>query len=82
MLVAVAEVVLEVVALVLESVEAFVLNLPARPRGAHQLHDVGAGGHQVGDPGIALGNLAVLDDLDLDEVDQRRVGLAVQRQAR
>ena len=78
--VAVAEIVLQVVALVLQGVEPFILDLPTRPRGAHQLDDVVGGGHQVGDPGIAIGNLAVLDDPELDEVDERRVGLAVQRQ--
>ena len=45
-----------------------------------QLHDVVGGGHQVGDPGIAKVHLAtVFDDPELDEVDQRRVRLAVQR---
>ena len=67
-------------AVVLEGVEPFILDLPARPRGAHQLDDVGGGGHQVGDPGVLIGNLAVLDDPELDEVDERRVGIAVQRQ--
>ena len=78
--VAVAEIVLQVVALVLERVERLILDLPTRPPGAYQLGDVVGGGHQVGDPGIAIGNLAVLDDPELDEVDERRVGLAVQRQ--
>ena len=78
--VAVAEIVLQVVALVLQGVERLILDLPTRPRGAHQLDDVVGGGHQVGDPGIAIFHLAVLDDPELDEVDERRVGLAVQRQ--
>ena len=75
-----AEIVLQVVALVLERVERLILDLPTRPRGAHQLDDVVGGRHQIGDPGIAIVDLAVLDDPELDEVDARRVGTAVQRQ--
>ena len=37
---AVTEVVLKAVALVLQGIESFVLDLPARPSGAHQLHRV------------------------------------------
>ena len=48
--VAVAEIVLQVVALVLERVERLILDLPTRPPGAHQLDDVVGGGYQVGDP--------------------------------
>ena len=39
--------VLQVVALVLQGVEPFILDLPTRPRGAHQLHDVVGGGRSV-----------------------------------
>ena len=59
----------------LQGVEPFILDLPARPPGAHQLDDVVGGGHQVGDPGIAIFHLAVLDDPELDEVDARESGL-------
>ena len=75
-----AEIVLQVVALVLQSVERFILDLPARPRGAHQLDDVVDGGHQVGDPDVRIGCLAAFDAPEQDEVDQRCIGLAVQRQ--
>ena len=51
---AVAEVVLELVALVLQRVERFVLDPPARPPGAHQLHRVPSVHPQVRDPREAL----------------------------
>ena len=48
--------------MVLEGVEPFVLDFPARPTGAHQLGDVGSGGHQVGDPDILTGDLGAAGD--------------------
>ena len=44
------------------------------------MDDVVGGGHQVGDPGVPIVDLAALDDTDLDEVDQRSIGVAVERQ--
>ena len=79
-LLAVPEVVFEIVAVVLQDVEAFVLDLPAGPATGGQFgHRVGADG-QVGDEAVAVGDGAGgVDDLDHQPVDGQGVGVAAQR---
>jgi hypothetical protein len=57
-LLAVAEVVLEVVALGLEDVEGLVLDLPAGAAASGQFGDCVRSDRQVGDEGVAVGALA------------------------
>src|SRR4051794_4716878 len=56
-LLAVAEVVLEVVAVGLEAVEAFVLDLPSGPGAGHDLGDGVAGDGQRGHESAAVGDV-------------------------
>src|SRR5260221_1396701 len=71
---AVAEVVLEVVAVVLENVEALVLDLPARPAAGREFGDVIPVDREVGDEAVAVGQLALgVGDLDLQPVDRHGV---------
>ena len=57
-LLAVAEIVFEVIALCFQDVEAFVFDFPARPSAGGQFDDgVGVGG-QVSDEAVAVGHLA------------------------
>src|SRR4051812_13481241 len=58
-LLAVAEVVLEVVAVGLEDVEAFVLDLPSGPSAGHDLGDGVAGDGQRGHESAAVRDLAL-----------------------
>src|SRR4051795_1220322 len=67
-LLAVAEVVLEVVAL--EHVEGLVLNLPAGAAARGQFSDTVRGDRQIGDKGIVVGALArTVEDFDGEPVD-------------
>ena len=59
-----AEIVLQVVAMVLEGVEPLILDLSARPRGARKLGDVGGGGDQIGGPGILIGCKSRIERLE------------------
>src|SRR4051795_13564647 len=72
-LLAVAEAVLEVVAL--EHVEGLVLNLPAGAAARRQLGDTVRGDWQVGDEGVVVGPLArTAKDLDGEPVDAHGIG--------
>src|SRR3954447_25936538 len=75
-----AEVVLEVVAAVLEHVEALVLDLPARPCAGGELGHGLARDRQIGDEAVAVGELALrVADLDRQPVDRERVLVGPQR---
>ena len=79
-LLAMAEVVLEVVAAVLEHVEALVLDLPARPCAGGELGHGLARDRQIGDEAVAVGELALrVADLDRQPVDRERVLVGPQR---
>ena len=79
-LLAVAEIVLQVIALGLQSVEAFVLDLPACPAARGKFGHVVPVDRQVGDEAVAIGHLAVgIEDLDHQPVDRHRLGVAAQR---
>ena len=81
MLLAVAEVMFEVVAVGLKDVEAFVLDLPACPGAGHDLgNGIGCDG-QRGHEGAGLGDLA-LGVGDADPVDQHGVATVAQRRVR
>jgi hypothetical protein len=68
-LLAVAEVVFEIVTLGLERIEALVLDLPSRSS-TGQFGYVGSANGQIGDEAVAVGGFACrLDDLDLEPVD-------------
>src|SRR5271157_2247616 len=70
----VAEAVFEVVALVFENVEGFVLDLPPRPAAGCELNDVFAADRQIGDEAVAIGRLALgVADLDFKPVDLERI---------
>src|SRR5208337_4000303 len=70
----VAEAVFEVVALVFENVEGFVLDLPSRPAAGCEFNDVFAADRQIGDEAVAIGRLALgVEDLDLKPVDLERI---------
>ena len=76
---AVAEIVLEVVAVVLEDVEGLVLDLPARAAAGGEFGDVVTIDRQVGDEAVAVGQLAGgVGDLDLQPVDREGVGAVAQ----
>src|SRR4051812_31977974 len=76
----VSEVVFEMVAVVLQNVEAFILDLPARPAtGGEVDHRVGAN-LEIGDEAVAVGDGAGgIDDLDHEPVDGQGVSIAAQR---
>src|SRR3954454_5530368 len=80
---AVAEVVFEMVAVVLQDIEAFILDLPARPAAGGQVdHRVGTD-VEVGDEAVAVGDGAGgVDDLDHQPVDSHGLGVAAQRDVR
>src|SRR5271165_3811699 len=70
----VAEAVFEVVALVFENVEGFVLDFPPRPAARCEFDDVFAADRQIGDEAVAIGRLALgIADLDLKPVDLERI---------
>jgi hypothetical protein len=74
-LLAVAEVVLKVIAVGLQHVEGFVLDLPPAPPAGGQFGD-GIGGHrQVGDETVVVGPLGrSVADLDGEPVDRDGIG--------
>src|SRR5215212_9887487 len=73
-LLAVAEVVLKVVAVALEDVEAFVLDLPSGPAAGHDLGDGVAGDGQRGHESTAVSDVALgVRDADADPADEHRV---------
>jgi hypothetical protein len=80
---AVPEVVFEMIAVVLQDIEAFVLDLPARPATGSQFgHRVGAD-LKVGDEAVAVCDGAGgVDDLDHEPVDDQGLGIAAQRDVR
>jgi len=66
-LLAVAEVVFEVVAVVLEGVEGLVLDLPSGAAAGGEFDDVVGTDGQIADPAVAVGGLALgVEDLDLE----------------
>src|SRR3954464_2543233 len=75
-----AEIVLEIVSVVLQDVEAFVLDLPACPATGGQVdHCVGTD-VEIGDEAVAVGDLTGgVDDLDHQPVDGQGIGIAAQR---
>src|SRR3954447_6243880 len=77
---AVAEIVLEIVSVVLQDVEAFVLDLPACPAtGGEVDHRVGTD-VEIGDEAVAICDFTGgVDDLNHDPVDDQGVGIAAQR---
>ena len=77
---AMPEVVLEMVALGLQDVEALVLDLPPCPAARRQLGDGRGADRQVGDEAVAVGELArAVEDLDLQSVDGQGLGAIAQR---
>ena len=78
---AVAEVVFEVVAVLLEDIEGFVLDLPSGAGAVDEFGDVGAVDGQVGDEGAAVGDGAVGSHAgDLEPVHAQGVVAVAQRQ--
>ena len=78
---AVAEVVLEVVTVLLEDIEGFVLDLPSGAGALGEFGDVGAVDGQAGDEGAAVGDGAVGSRAgDLEPVDAQGVVAIAQRQ--
>src|SRR5208282_4252369 len=74
-LLAVSEIVFEVIALCFQDVEAFVFDLPARPSAGRQFDDGVAVGGQVSDEAVAIGHLAGgVANLDHQPVDRHGVG--------
>ena len=69
-LVSMSEVVLKMIALVLQGVEGLILHFPTRPTTAHDLKDIGGGHGKVSDPTEML-CLARFDFPVLDEIDQQ-----------
>ena len=78
-----AEVVFEVVAVVLEDVEAFVLDFPPCPGASRDLDDVLACDLERGDEGAVIGRLALgVADGDADPSDIEGVLSLAQRRSR
>jgi hypothetical protein len=76
----VSEVVLKVVALVLQNVEGLVLDLPPGPATGAKFDDGIGTDRQIGDEAVAVGGLAAsVDDLDLEPVDDQRIAPVAQR---
>ena len=75
-----AEVVLQVITMVLQRVEPFVLDLPAAATSAHDLLHVVRIDWQIGHPGTVVGGLATPDEPVLDEVHLKAVRAAIERQ--
>jgi hypothetical protein len=72
-LLAVAEVVFEVIAGILENVEGFVLDLPSCATAGGEFDDVVTANRQVGHEAVAVGRLAGrVDDFDLEPIDDER----------
>ena len=82
MLLAMAEVVFEVVTVVLQCVEVFVLDLPAGATTGGQSGHIGLIDRQIGNKAVAIGDLAVrIDDFDLQPIDQQSVLAVADRHA-
>src|SRR4051812_13155754 len=80
MLLAVPEVVLQVIAPVLEHIEALVFDLPSRPSAGRKLGHSRARNREIGDEAVAVGDLALgVQDLDHQPVDGQRLLVAAQR---
>src|SRR5713226_2007313 len=78
---AVAEIVFEIVALGLERVESLVLDLPAGSAAGGEFDDVGAIDRQIGDEAVAVGDLAGgVDDLYREPVDAHGILAVAQGQ--
>src|SRR3954468_1413769 len=74
------KVVFEMVAVVLQNIEAFVLDLPTRPATGGQFGHRVAADLEVGDEAVAVGDGAGgVDDLDHEPVDGHGLGIAAQR---
>ena len=74
------EIVFEVIALGFQGVEAFVLDLPARPAAGGQFDDGVAVGGQIGDEAVAIGQLAGgVANLDHQPVDRHGIDAVAQR---
>ena len=65
----VAVVVLEVIALIFEGIEGFILNLPPSATTSHQFKHIGCGDDQIGNPAKML-HLVAFNFPILDEVNQ------------
>ena len=71
---AMAEIVLEFVAVVFQYVEALVLDFPARSAASDDLGDIVFGDGKAGHPGHGIFDLALrVDNFEADPVDQERV---------
>ena len=53
------KVVLDMVALILEGIEGLVFDLPARPPGLYQLHNIFFAHLKIGDPTVVVGDFSV-----------------------
>ena len=70
-LLAVPEIMFELVAVVFEDVEAFVLDFPSRPAAGDDLGDIVLGDGKAGYPGHGICDLSLgVDNLEADPVDQ------------
>lgn len=78
MLPTVTEVVFDMVALILQGVEGFVLDFPARPAGTHQLDDIGLAHEKVGDPAVVIGGLLANVQPVLEEIHQIGISAPVE----
>src|SRR4051812_48970754 len=77
---AVAEIVLEIVSVVLQDVEAFVLDLPACPATGGQFDHCVVTDVEIGDEAVAICDFTGgVDDLNHEPVDDQGVGIAAQR---
>ena len=77
---AMAEIVLEFVAVVFQYVEALVLDFPARSAASDDLGDIVFGDGKAGHPGHGIFDLALgVDNFEADPVDQYRVPAVAQR---
>src|SRR3982751_533186 len=77
---AVAEIVLEVVAVGLEDVEGLVLDLPPGAAAGGEVGDRAGGDGQISDEGIVIGAVSrAVEDLDGEPVDAEGIGAGAQR---
>src|SRR5271154_4950245 len=73
-LLAVPEIMFELIAVVFQNVEALVLNFPSRPAAGDDFGDVVLGNGNAGHPGHGIFDLSLgVDNLEADPVDQYRV---------
>lgn len=81
-LLAVAEIVFEVVAVVLENVDAFVLNLPSQPGTGAEAGDALAGDWQRGHEDVDVGDLALgVRNGNADPIDETAILAVAERRA-